>query len=173
MVVNITKTLLHALDQVRALGNRKHVALELDCPAALPQTRGRPLQLDRLLRALLTHAIKVSSRGKAIQVFAVATLHGVDGTSDSVAVVVADTGPAMGRREFDRVLGAFHPSSVLQMQGVLRGAPLLSLTCRLGRLEGGRLWVKSKAGHGTILAAVLPVARPRRGAVAVPQGREP
>ena len=72
----------------------------------------------------------------------------------------------MQRRGFDRLLGAFRPSSVLQMHGVRRGAQVLSLTCRLGRLEGGRVWVKSKTGHGSILAAVLPVARrPRRMAV--------
>jgi light-regulated signal transduction histidine kinase (bacteriophytochrome) len=166
MAVNVTKALLHALDQVRALSNRKHIVLELDCPSALPHIRGNALQLARLLRALLTHAIKVSSRGDVVQVFAVVTLHGVDGTSDAVAVVVADTGAGIQRRGFDRLLGAFGPSNVLQMQRVLRGAQVLSLTCRLGQLEGGRMWVKSMAGHGSILAAVLPVAR-RRGRVAV------
>lgn len=162
MAVNVTKALLHALDQVRALGNRKHIVLELDCPLALPQTRGNALQLKRLLRALLTHAIKVSSKGAVVQVFVVSTLHGTDGTCDSVAVVVADSGAGMQRRGFDRLLGAFRPSSVLQMNGARRGVRVLSLTCRLGRLEGGRVWVKSQAGHGSILAAVLPVAHPRR-----------
>ena len=162
MAVNVTKALLHALDQVRALGNRKHVVLELDCPITLPQTKGNALQLERLLRTLLLHAIKVSSKGDVVQVFAVTTLHGADGTCDSVAIVVADTGAGMQRRGFDRLLGAFQPSSVLQMNGARGGARMLSLTCRLGRLEGGRVWVKSQAGHGSILAAVLPVARPRR-----------
>ena len=166
MAINVAKALLHALDQVRDLGDRKHIVLELDCPVALPHTRGKALQLERLLRTLLTHAIKVSSKGDVVQVFAVATLHGVDGLSDSVAVVVTDTGAGMRRRGFDRLLGAFRPSSVLQMYGMRRGAQALSLTCRLGRLEGGRVWVKSKTGHGSILAAVLPVARrPRRMAV--------
>ena len=170
MAVNVTKALLHALDQVRALGNRRHIVLELDCPAGLPHIRGKALQLERLLLALLTHAIKVSSRGDVVQVFAVATLHGVDGTSDAVAVVVADTGAGMQRRGFDRLLGAFRPSSVLQMRGVLRGAQVLSLTCRLGQLQGGRMWVKSKAGHGSILAAVLPVAHPRGRVAEQPHG---
>jgi light-regulated signal transduction histidine kinase (bacteriophytochrome) len=162
MSVNVAKALLHALDQVRPLGNRRHIVLELECPAALPRTRGKALQLERLLRALLTHAIKVSSKGDVVQVFAVVTLHGADGTSDSVAVVVTDAGAGIQRRGFDRLLGAFRPSSVLQMNEVRRGAHFLSLTCRLGRLEGGRVWVKSKTGHGSILAAVLPVARRSR-----------
>jgi signal transduction histidine kinase len=162
MAIDVAKALLHALDQVRDLGDRKHIVLELDCPVTLPHTRGKALQLERLLRTLLTHAIKVSSKGDVVQVFAVATLHGVDGTSDSVAVVVADAGAGMRRRGFDRLLGAFRPSSVLQMHEVRRGAHVLSLTCRLGRLEGGRVWVKSKTGHGSILAAVLPVARRAR-----------
>ena len=162
MSVNVAKALLHALDQVRPLGIRRHIVLELKCPAALPRTRGRALQLERLLRALLTHAIKVSSRGDVVQVFAVVTLRGVHGTGDSVAVVVTDAGAGLQRRGFDRLLGAFRPSSVLQMQGVRRGAQVLSLTCRLGRLEGGRVWVKSRTGHGSILAVVLPVASQRR-----------
>lgn len=164
MVVDVAKALRHALDHVRALGNRRQVVLELDCPTALPHTRGKPLQLEHLLRALLIHAIRVSSKGDVVQIFAVATLHGVDGTSDSVAVVVADVGRGIQRRAFNRLFGAFQPSSVLQMQGVLQGAQVLSLTCRLGRLEGGRVWVKSKAGHGSIVAAVLPVARRSRRA---------
>jgi signal transduction histidine kinase len=162
MSVNVAKALLHALDQVRPLGIRRHIVLELECPAELPRTRGNALQLERLLRALLTHAIKVSARGDVVQVFAVATLHGIDGTRDSVAVVVTDAGAGIQRRGCDRLLGAFRPSSVLQMHEVRRGAHVLSLTCRLGRLEGGRVWVKSRTGHGSILAAVLPVARRSR-----------
>lgn len=162
MPVNVTKALLHALEGVRILGNRKQIVLDLDCPVALPHTRGRPLQLERLLRALLAHAIKTSSKGGVVQVFAVTSLHGADGTCDSVAIVVADTGPGIQRRGFDRLLGAFGPRSVLQMQRMKQGIQVLSLTCRLGQLESGRLWVKSKAGRGSVLAAVLPVARRRR-----------
>jgi signal transduction histidine kinase len=163
MSVNVAKALLHALEQVRVLGNRKRIVLELDCPVALPHAKGKPLQLERLLRAMLTHAIQVSSTGGVVQLFAVATPHGVGGTTDSVAVVVTDTGAGMQRRGFDRLLGAFRPSSVLQMQhGVERGAKVLSLTCRLGQLQGGRVWVKSRAGRGSLLAAVLPLARRRR-----------
>lgn len=162
MSVNVTQALLHALEQVRTLGNRKQILLDLDCPVVLPHARGKPLQLERLLRALLAHAIKASSRGGVVQVFAVTSLHGTDGTCDSVAIVVTDTGPGMQRRGFDRLLGAFGPSSVLQMHRVKRGVQVLSLTCRLGQFENGRLWVKSRAGRGSVLAAVLPVARPRR-----------
>jgi signal transduction histidine kinase len=128
----------------------------------LPHTRGKPLQLERLLRTLLVHAIKVSATGGVVHVFAVTSSHGMDGACDSVAIVVADGGGVMQRRGFDRLLRAFGPSSVLQMHRVQRGAQILSLTCRLGQFESGRLWVKSKAGRGSILAAVLPVARPRR-----------
>jgi signal transduction histidine kinase len=162
MSVNVAKALLHALEQVRTLGNRKEIVLDLDCSVALPHTKGRPLQLERLLRALLIHAIKVSSKGGVVHVFAVTSLHGVDGTCDSVAIVVADGGAGMQRRGFDRLLGAFGPSSVLQMHRVQQGAQVLSLTCRLGQFESGRLWVKSKAGRGSVLAAVLPVARRSR-----------
>ena len=162
MAIDVTKALLHTVSQVRALGNRKHVVLELDCPSALPAVRGKSLQLERLLHALLTHAIKVSSRFGTVQVFALATPHRADGASDSIAVVVVDTGTAMQRRGFDRLLSAFRPSSVLQMQQAGSGAKILSLTCRLDQLEGGRMWVRSKAGRGSMLAAVLPVARRRR-----------
>lgn len=162
MPVNVAKALLHALEDVRTLGNRKHIVLDLDCPVTLPHTRGRPLQLERLLRALLGHAIKASSRGSVVQVFAVTSLHGADGMSDSVAIVIADTGPGMQRRGFDRLLGAFRPRSVLQMQRVKAGMQVLSLTCRLGQFESGRVWVKSRAGRGSVLAAVLPVAGRRR-----------
>lgn len=166
MSVNVTKALLHALEDVRILGNRKHIVLDLDCPVVLPHTKGRPLQLERLLRTLLAHAIKASSKGGVVQVFAVTSLHGVDGTCDSVAIVVADAGAGMRRRGFDRLLGAFGPRSVLQMHRVKRGVQVMSLTCRLGQFESGRLWVKSKVGRGSVLAAVLPVA-PRRRQVAV------
>ena len=166
MAVDVMKALLHAVDDVRALGIRKHIVVEIDCPADLPRTRGKSLQLERLLCTLLTHAIKVSAKGAVVQAFAVATLHGARGMCDSVAVVVADRGTLMRRRGFDRLLSAFRPSSVLQMHGVLSGTPILSLTCRLGQLDGGRVWVKSKAGHGSILAAVLPVVRRHRSASA-------
>ena len=164
MAVNVTKALLRALEQVRDLGTKKQIALKVDCPAVLPPTKGNTLQLERLLRAILIHAIEVSGRGGVVDVFAVTTLHGVQGKSDSVAVVVADNGTGLQRKGFDRLFGPFRPSGVLEMHGVRRGAQMLSLTCRLGQLTGGRVWVKSKAGRGSILAAVLPVARARRTA---------
>jgi signal transduction histidine kinase len=173
MAVNVTKALQHALSQVRALGNRKHVVFELDCPRTLPSARGKSLQLERLLRALLTHAIRVSASGGVVQVFATASPHRAGGASDSVAVVVVDTGAAMQRRGFDRLLSAFRPSSILQLQQVLGGAKILSLTCRLGQLDRGRVWVKSNAGRGSMLAAVLPVTRRRRRFAQPPPGARP
>lgn len=173
MSVNVTKALLHALSQVRALGNRRHVVLELDCPRTLPTARGKSLQLERLLSALLTHAIRVSSSGGIVQVFAMKTPRHAGGATDSIAVVVVDTGAGMQRRGFDRLFSTFRPSSVLQMQQAGRGAKVLSLTCRLGQLEGGRMWVRSKAGRGSMLAAVLPVARRRRRITAPVRGAGP
>lgn len=161
MAVNVTKALVRALEQVRELGTKKQIALKIDCPAILPPAKGNTLELELLLHALLTHAIQVSARGGVVEVFAVTTLHGVRGKSDSVAVVVADNGTGLQRKGFDRLFGPFGPSGVLEMHGVRRGAQMLSLTCRLGQLKGGRVWVKSKAGRGSILAAVLPVARAR------------
>ncbi len=169
MAVNITKALVHALEQVRELGTKKQIVLKIDCPAVLPPAKGNTQQLERLLRTLLLHAIQVSSRGGIVEVFAVTTLHGVRGKSDSVAVVVADNGTGLQRKGFDRLFGPFRPSGVLEMHGVRRGAQMLSLTCRLGQLTGGRVWIKSKAGRGSILAAVLPVSRARRtAAIAAP-----
>jgi signal transduction histidine kinase len=174
MAVNVTKALLHALEQVRVFGTKKHIVLKIDCPAVLPPAKGNALQLERLLRTLLLHAIQVSAKGGVVQVFAVTTQHGVGGKSDSVAVVVSDNGTGLQRRGFDRLLGEFRPSGVLEMHGVRRGAQILSLTCRLGQFKGGRMWVKSKAGRGSILAAVLPIARVRRtAAVAAPRSGNP
>jgi signal transduction histidine kinase len=161
MAVNVTKALVHALEQVRAQGSKKHIILKLDCPLVLPPAKGNALQLERLLRTLLMHAIQVSSKGGVVQVFAVTTRHGVGGKSDSVAVVVTDNGTGLQRRGFDRLFGAYRPAGVLELHGVSRGAQVLSLTCRLGLFKGGRVWVKSKAGRGSILAAVLPVTRSR------------
>lgn len=174
MSINVTKALLHALEQVRVLGTKKHIVLKIDCPVVLPPAKGSAPQLERLLRTLLLHAIQVSAKGGVVQVFAVTTQHGVGGKSDSVAVVVSDNGTGLQRRGFDRLLDAFRPSGVLEMHGVRRGAQILSLTCRLGQFKGGRMWVKSKAGRGSILAAVLPVARPRRTvAMSAPGSQSP
>ena len=158
MSVDVTQVLLGALSRVRRAATRKQVALALESPVDLPHTTGKAPQLARVLHTLLSHAIQVSSMGGVVRVITGVTSRPADSLGDSVAIVVTDSGAAMRREGFDRLLSAFRPSQILQMQG-RHGGRTLSLTCRLGGLAGGRVWVKSRAGHGSIFAAVLPVSR--------------
>lgn len=157
-MLDITKALLHAVGRIQPLALLKRINLRLDCPKGLPHSTGKALQVERLLDALFTHAIKVSASGSVVRVVAGVMPHGVDGIGDSVAIVVTDTGAGIRRRGFDRLLRAFRPLHILEMHVGRREPPALSLTCRLGGLEGGRLWVKSRVGNGSIFAAVLPVS---------------
>jgi PAS domain S-box-containing protein len=104
--------------------------------------------LDRILTNLLTNAIKFTEEGQITVTLRPA--------SETVTVVVADTGCGIDEAFLQRIYDAFEQESsgmTRTHEGVGLG---LTITQRLVRLMGGSIDIESEKGEGTTVAVTLP-----------------
>ena len=149
-------------DAARTVALRAHqkgLELIVDVDAIVPNAvRADPGRLRQVLVNLLGNAIKFTDRGEIV--LRVTT---EESTSDDVVVLhvsVADTGVGIPVERQQSIFEAFTQadSSVTRKYG---GSGLgLTISSRIVQLMGGRLWLESEVGRGSIFhftAVVAPV----------------
>jgi signal transduction histidine kinase len=122
------------------------VALE----GGLPEVAGDRDRLEQVLDNLMSSALKLTSRGSiTLQARAAGT---------EVHIVVADTGSGVEQADQERIFGKFQ-----QVGQVLRDKPRgtglgLAICWEIVPYHGGRIWVSSRPGSGSVFTVALPVA---------------
>ncbi|MBI4611442.1 MAG: GAF domain-containing protein [Candidatus Rokubacteria bacterium] len=135
--------------QMEALAAEKRLALKVAFPPDLPPGRGDERRLTQVLLNLVGNAIKFTEAGK---VRVQATL--ADAT---FLVSVADTGPGIAPADQEKIFEEFQQadSSPTKRKG---GTGLgLAIARRIIELHGGRIWVESELGKGSIFRFTIPV----------------
>jgi len=106
-----------------------------------------PKILTAVLHNLLENASKYSSEGSLVEVE-------VDFTEHDVVLRVRDEGIGIPEEDLGRVFDAFHRAkNVLGLPGTGLG---LCTVREFVKLEGGRVSINSREGHGTVVTVVLP-----------------
>ena len=129
------------------------VALIDRTPSALPEVYADDRKLLQILLNLLSNAIKFTPQGGTVSVHARITQKG------ELRVMVMDTGIGIEQKDISRVLQTFgqvENSYQRKFDGVGLGLPL---TKSLVELHGGKLWIKSAVGKGTVVCFTLPPQR--------------
>jgi signal transduction histidine kinase len=142
----------------------KSLRLSVKVPSRLPSVYADQERIGQVLNSLLTNAYWYTLPKGRITVEAQAgrsgngRRRGRDAQADYVAVSVSDTGIGIAPEEqfriFERFFRSDHPL-VRQQPG--RGLSL-SITKSLVELHGGRIWLESEPGKGTIFTFTLPCA---------------
>ena len=102
-----------------------------------------------MLLNIVGNAIKFTEAGEVTVQAAAA--------NGSFEVSVTDTGPGIGADDRERIFDAFQQvdSSITRQKG---GTGLgLSISKKIVELHGGRIWVESELGRGSIFRFTLPV----------------
>lgn len=119
-------------------------------PDGLPAVSADPARLERVLCNLLTNALKYSPPDAPITVSAE-----LDGAE--LVVSVADRGAGIAAEDLPHVFERFwRANSAREREGLGLG---LFITKRLVEAHGGRIWVESRLGEGSIFRFTLPVRR--------------
>jgi PAS domain S-box-containing protein len=143
---------------LKALALRAHEkGLELACDihSAVPATVfGDPVRLRQILTNLLGNAIKFTDEGEVT-----VTIDRSSGNRNSVELhfAVQDTGPGIPKEKQAAVFQAFvqaDGSNTRRHGGTGLG---LTISTQLAELMGGRIWVESEVGQGSIFHLVLPL----------------
>jgi signal transduction histidine kinase len=148
--VDLSELVMGVMPTAGALVRGKDISLSQEIPSDLPQVRGDPARLRQVLVHLLNNAAKFTEAG-AITIRAWAN----DG---EVYVSVRDTGVGISMDERPRLFMHFEIGESEANGRHRRGIGLgLSLCREFVELHGGRIWVDSEVGKGSVFTFSVPV----------------
>jgi signal transduction histidine kinase len=143
---------------VEPLAAKKQLDFKVEIPPDIPPSRGDERRLTQVLLNLVGNAIKFTDSGRvAIKVAA---------DNGSLSVAVHDTGPGIAPGDQEKLFEEFQQAdnSITKTKG---GTGLgLAISRRIVELHGGRLWVESRKGYGSVFTFTVP-------AIAKPQEQQP
>ena len=134
---------------VESLATEKKLALKVTVPPDLPLGRGDERRIAQVLLNLVGNAIKFTEVGE-VRIQAQAA----DG---AFLVSVSDTGPGIALGDQQKIFEEFQQvdDSTTKTKG---GTGLgLAIAKRIIEMHGGRIWVESTAGQGSIFWFTVPV----------------
>ena len=171
-VVDIVQILQEMTQEFRSQAKDKGLDLHIDCPADLAQVHGDRERLERVIRNLISNAVKFTDKGE-IHIQA-QTIQRQDGqwttepcvdvpqqlsSASYVLVAVRDTGsgilPETRQKLFERFGQGMHDILTDKPSGTGLG---LALSKEIIGYHGGRIWADSVPGQGSTFAFVLPLS---------------
>jgi signal transduction histidine kinase len=152
--IDLKSLVLGTCLQVTPLVQGKAQKLTTDLPASLPLVHGDGQRLEQVLLNLMTNAVKFTPEKGNISIM-------VRGREDGILVAVKDDGIGIAREEQGRLFKPY--SRIRSDQQRHPGLGLgLALAKQVVELHGGRIWVESEPGKGSIFSFTLPRRVPAR-----------
>ncbi|HKI05443.1 MAG TPA: ATP-binding protein [Thermoanaerobaculia bacterium] len=137
---------------VKALRPRLEEAdlrIEVDLPSGLPPVDADARRLGQILRNLLGNAITHTPPGGTIRVRGRAA-------GGEVAVTVEDTGPGIPPEHLPFLFERFYRTDVSRSRATGGAGLGLAIVKQLAAAHGGRVWVESEVGRGSVFGFSLP-----------------
>jgi signal transduction histidine kinase len=146
--IEVPEFITKLVHRMAVLGSDSRV--EERFPPDLPPACADPVSLERILTNLITNAIKYSPPNTAVRIAA-------EAVGEKVHISVRDFGKGITPEDQPRIFERFFRT---RDAGQKRGIGLgLYITRSLVEAHGGRVWVDSEAGKGSVFTFSLPVAR--------------
>ncbi|HPH98531.1 MAG TPA: ATP-binding protein [Anaerolineaceae bacterium] len=138
-----------AITYGRKLMGHKSIRMMLNLPENLPLLHADRTRIQHVLQSLMSNAVKFTETGRII----ISAVH----NTQWMIISVADTGVGISSEDQKGIFARF-----TQADGSLSrkfgGAGLgLTIARYIVELHGGKIWVESKLGEGSIFSFVLPI----------------
>jgi len=149
---DVTQTIYSA---VEALAMDKKLAFRAALAPDLPRGRGDERRLAQVLLNLVGNAIKFTDAGEVVVTAAA--------NNGSFTVSVRDTGPGISAADQAKLFQEFQQAdnSITRKKG---GTGLgLAISKRIIEMHGGRIWVESDVGKGSVFSFSVPVIAEKLG----------
>jgi signal transduction histidine kinase len=138
------------IEQLTPQAEVRRVALQVEAKPTAPPAWGDPDRLEQVLLNLLDNAIKYSRPGGHIII-------NVDGGErSSVQVQVRDEGIGIPAEDLAHIGERFYRADKARSRGEGGSGLGLAIARSLVEVHGGRLWVESEEGRGTVVTFTLP-----------------
>jgi signal transduction histidine kinase len=136
-----------------AAANSRKVRFEFQSDAQVQRVHGDAHRLEIVLTNLVSNALKFTPASGSVIVK-------VRNLSDGVQVDVSDTGPGITEDDMPHVFERFFQVSGAERRKNQGGVGIgLALAKELVELHGGRLWVRSAVGRGSVFSVFFPYGR--------------
>jgi two-component system sensor histidine kinase GlrK len=147
---DLNPLVMRAIKEVTPLAQAKRITIEKDLHI-LPLVLLDAERFLQALRNLIGNALKFTPRGGTVTVASRPIENGV-------AISVADTGPGIPPEHAAVIFDKYRQAVVAGAQK-LHGTGLgLAIVKHIVQDHGGRVWVDSEVGRGSIFTMVLPVS---------------
>ena len=141
--------LYNVFSAVEPLANDKKLGFKVEAQPDMPKGHGDERRLTQVVLNLVGNAIKFSDTGAVI-----IKASAINGT---FTVAVQDNGPGISKADQAKIFEEFQQAdnSATKKKG---GTGLgLSISRRIVEMHGGRLWVESEVGQGSVFQFSLPI----------------
>jgi signal transduction histidine kinase len=141
--------LYNVFSAVEPLANDKKLGFKVEAQPDMPKGYGDERRLTQVVLNLVGNAIKFSDTGAVV--IKATSING------SFTVAVQDNGPGISKSDQSKIFEEFQQAdnSATKKKG---GTGLgLSISRRIVEMHGGRLWVESELGKGSVFSFTLPV----------------
>ena len=148
-LVTIAKEVTESLRPVAA---DKLITLTMESPDDTVTAWADPDRVSEILMNLLGNAIKFTPTNGEV------TLCLQGSGNEWVTISVADTGPGIPSDEANRIFDKFYQVTQPKKQKTMGTGLGLSITKALVEMHGGKIWLESEVGRGSIFSFILPAA---------------
>jgi len=151
--VDVAALAVASTERLRLFAERQGVRLRVDATPDAGRVRGDEARLGQVLVNLIHNAVKFSPDGGDVTV-------GVRREGDELVTSVTDEGIGIPRASVGRVFERFYKVDRARARGGGTGLGL-SIARHVIEQHGGRIWVESEEGKGSVFSFALPVAEAR------------
>jgi signal transduction histidine kinase len=144
-----------AVKAFRPLAEAKGLWIETDFPPDLPLVVADARRLAQILRNLLGNAVTHTPPGGLVRVTAGVTAD----PDEKVEVRVADSGPGIPTEHLPFLFERFYRTDASRSRDTGGAGLGLAIVKQLAAAHGGRVWVESAVGRGTVFGFSLPTVR--------------
>jgi len=148
--VPVSETVLTPVERLQPLAARSDINLIVDLPPRLPRVYADAERIHQVVTNLVHNALKFSSAGGSVKVFADA-----ETGSQHVTVSVNDTGVGVPAEDTDRIFERFFKTD--RARASLGTGLGLAIAKHIVQVHGGRIWVDSIENRGSTFSFTLPI----------------
>ena len=151
--IGVNDVVQQAVTMLRATANEKRIGLEMKAESGIPLVSADPERVLQILINLIDNALKFTPAGGSVMVRACL----MPKDPDYVCISVADTGRGVSPESKQLIFERLYQdpgSSINSRKGLGLG---LYIVQELVRLHGGRIWVESQLGRGSLFSFTLPL----------------
>jgi signal transduction histidine kinase len=146
---DVSKVITLAVDEIRSLAEAKNLSLLMEADLQNPLVFNDPVRIKQILINLLSNAIKFTEDGEIL-------VEVKELAANQIVITVRDTGIGVAPRDFKHIFEAFRQVD----QTITRKYPGtglgLAIIDSLVRMMGGKIFLESKVGIGSIFKIELP-----------------